>query len=74
MENEVLKLIARAVMKDESQIELSKNLSEIGWDSLATLEFIADCDSRFGINVESDVLRSVVTVQNLVDVVLKAKR
>jgi acyl carrier protein len=69
MEKKIIDLVSKSVTAGGVVISRDTNLEEIGWDSLAVLEFMSACDSELGVNLDSDVLRGASTVGDLIEAV-----
>lgn len=72
MENIILSLVAASATRQLDEVSLEDSLESLNWDSLATLEFIARCDSELNIVVESDDVRDSKFVSDLVKAVTEA--
>lgn len=56
-------IVAQILERDE--VSATDSLEELGWDSLASLAFIAEIDERFGIQVDADQLVNTKSVGDL---------
>ena len=58
------------VMVDKGSLKLDTVLSDLEeWDSLAIISVIALIDSQFNITVNSEKLKSCVTVGDIIDII-----
>ena len=69
LENKIFALISKSIAASDVVISRETKLKDIGWDSLAVLEFMSACDSELGVTLDSDVLREATTVGDLVEAV-----
>ena len=59
-----------AEILDAEEVSPENVLKEFdGWDSLAVLSVLAMADSKYGVSVKADEIRSVVTVEDLAKLV-----
>jgi acyl carrier protein len=72
METKILALIAASATSQPSQVSLGDTLESLDWDSLATLEFIARCDSELKVILDADEVRGSKLVSDLVKAVTEA--
>ena len=72
METKILALIAASATSQPSQVSLGDTLESLDWDSLATLEFIARCDSELKVILDADEVRDSKLVSDLVKAVTEA--
>jgi acyl carrier protein len=63
-----------AQILDVEEVKPENVLSDFeAWDSLAILSVLAMTDSKYGVSIKAEEIRSVVTAANLADMV-EAKR
>lgn len=62
--SEFLKLLQEELMLDEP-LTGSETLSELSWDSMNALSFVALADSKLGVGLTGDQLASCKTVNDL---------
>ena len=74
MEIEIIQLVAKSTIRTPEGISRETLLEDIGWDSLAILEFMADCDTQLGISLDSAELRKAKTVGDLIETVEQVAR
>lgn len=68
-QEELLEVVAEVLEVDS--VELSDDLEDRGWDSLATLTFIAEIDERTGISIDADTLSDAKLVSDLLPLVTR---
>lgn len=71
-ESKFIEISAHILQKDAGSLSLNDELSAIGWDSLANVEFIAELDDELGIQLNSDDLSDCVTLADLYELVKSA--
>ncbi|MCE7480328.1 acyl carrier protein [Microbacterium profundi] len=64
-EKAFLELVAEILEVDVADVNLTDELEEIGWDSLANISFIAEIDDAIGVEINADELAKVKTVADL---------
>lgn len=70
-EEELLKIVAEILEVPDSNFSGDSLLMDMGWDSLAVLEFIAVIDRRFGCKVVGEALLQATHVRDLRAAVLE---
>lgn len=68
MRHEILELVARVAMTDPAGIQAQTLLSDLSWDSMAQLEFMAACDEELGLVIDSDSLSQASSVGDLIEI------
>lgn len=68
-QEELLEVVAEVLEVDS--VEVSDDLEDRGWDSLATLTFIAEVDERTGISIDADKLADAKLVSDLLPLVAR---
>jgi acyl carrier protein len=63
--NELRRIAAKSLEIDETLIQDSSNLEDLGWDSLVQLSFISDLDSTYSVRVDALALSAVETFHDL---------
>jgi acyl carrier protein len=72
-EAEVLQIIATEFKKSESEIKNAKRWSDLGLDSLDTVELIMKIEDTFNINFDDEEAQGINTLNDLVTLI-DAKR
>ena len=62
---DLYELVADILEVDQGVVKPAADLEELGWDSLATLSFIAEVDSRTGSRIDADALSRCKTPADL---------
>lgn len=71
-ESKFIEICARILQKDPESLSLENELSAIGWDSLANVEFVAELDDELGIQLSSEDLSDCVNLTGLYELVKNA--
>ena len=59
-----------AEILDVEEVKPEDTLKDFeGWDSLAVLSVLAMADSKYGVAIKADEIRSVITAENLASLV-----
>lgn len=66
-----LELIADILDADVDDLKPETELSELDWDSVASLSFIAMMDEEFEKEVRSADIKKLVTIQDMLDLMEK---
>ncbi|MDH6533347.1 acyl carrier protein [Aurantimicrobium minutum] len=66
-----MQVCAHILQKDVSLVSLDDNLTSVGWDSLANVEFIAEIDDQFGVTLGSESLADCETIGELFNLINK---
>lgn len=69
--NKIIKLIAELAMLETNEINCSDNLTDIGIDSLMTVELIVKLEEEFGFVCEASELdpENLTTVESIIQLV-----
>jgi acyl carrier protein len=74
MQEKFIKLLQEAFEMEDVSIDMNDKFREYPeWDSLARLSLIAMLDDEFEINIEDDVFKTLITVEDLYNEVIKRK-
>lgn len=66
---EALVMLAEIFEEDEADINVDSARDDIdGWDSMGVLSLMAEFDSRFDILLSSDVLETLTSIQDLINI------
>lgn len=72
MQEKFIKLLQDAFEMEDGSINMNDNFKEyLEWGSLARLSLIAMLDDEFEVNIEDDVFKTLVTVEDLYNEVQK---
>jgi len=72
MEEKFLEVLKEALEIEDREIKLSDNFQEyLEWDSLTQLSLIAMLDEEFNVSIETDKLKNLKTVEDLMKEVQK---
>jgi len=72
MEEKFLEVLKEALEIENREIKLSDNFQEYPeWDSLTQLSLIAMLDEEFNVSIETDKLKNLKTVEDLMKEVQK---
>lgn len=75
LEQELRTLVAELTDRDTSALDLEDHLaSELGLDSLDTLELLAEVEMRFNVHLPEDRLAEFCTMQRLLDAIRQSER
>jgi len=66
------RIISSVVQKSPEEVPVAAKLSDLGWDSLCSLEFMAACDSELGIELDTTELANASSVGDLHALVISA--
>lgn len=70
---QVMELVSKQVDMPEERISLDSNFeTDLGYDSLALVEFTMAIEEQFGISVPDEVASEIKTVRQAIDVIEKA--
>lgn len=64
-ENDFLRLAEEILESEEGTLKLDDQLDDVDWDSLADIAFIADADSKLGVTISPDSLKSCETLADV---------
>lgn len=67
-ELDLLLLVSKILVIDESAVSLDSDLEAMGWDSLSNLSFISEVDERLNRQMNAESLSNAKTVQDLLDI------
>lgn len=68
LETQVLEFIASKVENiDISKITTTSQFSELGFDSMDTIQLLFDAEEKFGINFDSDEVKNFRNVGDIVE-------
>jgi len=72
MEQKFIEQLKEILEIEDRQLKLSDEFREYPeWDSLGYLELIAMMDEEYGVSIETDDFRKLITLQDLVDEIKK---
>ncbi len=76
MTDQLITILREALELDENyHIQLKDNFREYdNWDSLAQLSLIAALDENFGVLIEQNEFKNIMTVEDLLQSILNAKK
>ncbi|GLT87394.1 hypothetical protein SLE2022_054800 [Rubroshorea leprosula] len=70
--NKVCEIVKKQLaLSDDSPVTAASKFSELGADSLDTVEIVMGLEEEFGISVEEDSAQSIATVQDAADLIEK---
>jgi acyl carrier protein len=69
VESDVLDLISKTLGTESSIKRTASFISDLGADSLATVELVAAAESRFGISITDAEMSSVETVDDFIKLI-----
>lgn len=70
--NKVVSIVKKQLaLSDETKVSGESKFSELGADSLDTVEIVMGLEEEFGISVEEDSAQSIATVQDAADLIEK---
>lgn len=70
MFDEIKQLLIETANVDENKINPNARLKEdLGFDSLYAVEMALELETHFGITIEPEELKQLITVQNVVELV-----
>ena len=72
IEQEVARIISRAALIPESEVQPEKELAALGVDSLDHIDCVLRIERQFQIEFEREELPKIRTVQDLVDAAKRA--
>ena len=64
-------LIRRHVEGDRAIRPADHIMNDLGLDSLSVMELVSDVETRFGVNIPSDMFDQIATVEDVARLVLK---
>ena len=73
MFEQVKEVLVDALNLDESEIELTSTLKDLGVDSLAVVELVLELESTFDVEIGDDELPNLHTVEDVVKLIESKK-
>ncbi len=67
----LLGIVAKVVERDVSLLDFGTTLVDIEWDSLSQLGFVAELDSNFRLQVDTEILQKATTIGDLIEAVIR---
>ena len=67
----LLNVLAEILEVEENEIELTSNLEDYAWDSLAIVTFISEADSNFDVVLNAELVGKAKSPQDLLTLVLE---
>ena len=74
VEKEIARIISRAAMIPESEVQPDAKLSDLGVDSLDQVECVIAVEEAFQIELDAEALWRLRTVQDVIETVHAARR
>lgn len=72
MIEKLISVMQEALEIEDQELSPSDNFKDLDeWDSLARLSLIAELDSEFEVQIETQEFESINTIQELMDVIVK---
>lgn len=69
LKEEIIQLIATSFKEDVNTIKSAKNWTDLGLDSLDTVELIMKIEEKYSILIEEDEASTLVDVDSILDLV-----
>lgn len=71
-QEEFLALVDETLEEDAGTASMESNLDDLGWDSLANISFIAEVDTRHGVEIDAERLAKAESVADLFELLTEA--
>lgn len=65
----VIALVEEILEVETGTVSAADSLTELDWDSLSNLSFIAEIDARLGVSIDASDLSAATTVSDIIGLV-----
>jgi len=69
--NQILNIISAEIKTPVKDIDINKNIHDLGLDSLATVEIVVFIEEELGIVIPDDSVGDLQTVKDIIDLCLR---